>query len=175
MVSGFSVVSRDVNGNESVVINAFWSADIFTESGGLPDTFVGHVSFPGTMEFLYLGRDPSVNPLGTFPTEITDFNFQGSAFGNTFEIRQDPDHMSTGSTTIVPITVVPPFTYSVSSSVEVFGEFSFNGAPFMPGPPRTAILTQIPEPGSALLAGSVLVGLIGIALRRRSQGAARRP
>jgi hypothetical protein len=119
------------------------------------------------MHFSYLGRDPSVNPLGTFTTEVTDFGFQGMFGGNTFEIKQDPGRASTGFTTILPTTVVPPINYAVSSSLEVFGLFSFNGSPFMPGPPRTAILTPVPEPGSAFLAGSVLVGFIGIASRRR--------
>jgi hypothetical protein len=38
----------------------------------------------------------------------------------------------------------------------------------MVAPPRTAVLTAaIPEPGFGVLVGSILVGFIGIASRRR--------
>jgi hypothetical protein len=169
MVSGFSIMSRTVqNGDELVVVDASWSADVFTESGGQPDAFIGHVSLPGTVHFSYLGRDPSVNPLGTFTTVLTDFHFQGMGFGNTFEIRRNPAQTSGGSTTILPLSVVPPIEYAVSGSLDVFGLFSFNGGPFMVAPPRRAVLTAaIPEPGFGVLVGSILVGFIGIASRRR--------
>jgi hypothetical protein len=103
-----------------------------------------------------------VNPLGTFTTILTEFGFQGSFGGNTLAIKQDPIKVSSGSTTILPTNLIPPVSFTVSSSMEVFGLFSFNGSPFMPGPPRTADLTEIPEPGFAVLAGSILAGIIGI-------------
>ena len=166
-MSGFDVVSRTVtNGDQLVVANAAWSADVFTENGGLPDTFLANVAFPGTMHFTYLGRDPAVNPLGTFTTIITDFDFQGAFGGNTLAITRDPGKISMGSTTILPAGIIPPVSFTVSSSIEVFGLFSFNGSPFMPGPPRAATLTPIPEPGFAVVAGLILAGLIGIASRR---------
>ena len=175
-VSGFDIVSRTVDsGNELVVVNATWSGDVYTETGGLPDTFIGHLTLPGTVHFAYLGRDPSVNPLGTFTTEITDFAFQGMLLGNTFEIKQDPARTSTGSTTILPIAFVPPIQYSVSSSLEVFGLFSINGGPFMQAPPRSPILIAIPEPASGTLAGVMLAGIIGLAsLRHRKFSLSRR-
>jgi hypothetical protein len=176
MVSGFNTVTRTVeNGNELVLVNATWSADVFTESGGLPDAFVGHLSLPGTMHFTYLGRDPGVNPLGTFVTVVDDFGFVGMLNGNTFEIKQDPSRTSSGFTTILQVNDVPPINYVVSSSLDVFGLFSFNGSPFMPGPPRTAVLQPIPEPGFGALAGSILIGIMGIAsLRRRKVSRLRR-
>jgi hypothetical protein len=172
MVSGFAVVTRTVDaGDELVIANAIYSADIFTESGGLPDMFIGRLTIPGTVHFTYFGRDPSVNPLGTFTTEVTDFTFQGLFNGNTFEVVGNPGEISMGLTTILPVSAVPPITYVVSGSLEIFALFSVNGSPFMPAPPRTARLDEapapIPEPQLGLLAGAILVGFIGIRSRRR--------
>lgn len=165
MVSGFEILTRTVeNGNELVVVGANYSADIFADSGGLPGAFLGHLSLSGTAHFTYLGRDPSVNPLGTFTTELTDFAFQGMLNANTFEVKQDPGRTSTGSTTILQATI-EPVTYSVSGSLEIFALYSFNASPFMTAPPRTASLNPIPEPGSGVLV--MLVGMIGIASRCR--------
>ncbi len=173
VVSDFDILSRTVvNGNEVVEVNANYRADIFTDNGGVPGAFIGHLLLPGTVTFTYLGRDPAVNPLGTFITELTDFGFQGTLNANTFEVRRDPSKNSVGSTTILPASVLPTITYEVSGSVEIFALYSFNGSPFMPAPPRTAGLTPIPEPGSGLLAGSILAGMIVIRSRRRRTGAA---
>jgi hypothetical protein len=171
MVSNFDIMTSTVdNGNEFVVVGATYSADIFTDSGGLPGAFLGHLSLSGTAHFTYLGRDPGVNPLGTFTTELTDFAFQGMLNGNTFEVKQDPGKTSTGWTTILEATDIPPITYAVSSSLEIFALYSFNGSPFMTAPPRTADLNPvpqpIPEPGSGVLVGT-LVGVVGIASRCR--------
>ena len=166
VVSGFEIMTSTVeNGNELVAVRANYSADIFTDSGGLPGAFLGHLPLSGTAHFTYLGRDPNVNPLGTFTTELTDFVFQGMLNGNTFEVKQDPGKTSTGWTTIVEATSDPPITYTVSGSLEIFALYSFNRSPFMTAPPRTASLNPIPEPGSGVLVGSILVGLIGIASR----------
>jgi len=171
-VSGFDITSRTVqNGNELVVTSATYTADVFTDSGGLPGDFLGHLSLSGIAHFTYLGRDPSVNPLGTFTTQLTDFDFQGTLNGNTFEVKQDPGKASAGSTTILANTFVPPITYTVSGSLDIFALYSFNGSSFMPAPPRTAgvnpIQEAVPEPGSGVLVGSILVGVVGIASRRR--------
>lgn len=167
-VSGFDILTRTVdNGNELVTTSANYSADIYSEIAGLPAAFLGHLSLAGTATFTYLGRDPSVNPLGTFPTKLTDFDFQGTLNGNTFEVKKDPGQTSTGSTTILAINVESPIMYAVSGSLEIFALYSFNGSPFMTAPPRTADLTAVPEPGSGFLAGFIMVGVIGIASRRR--------
>jgi hypothetical protein len=144
------------NSNELVSVSATYSADIFTNNGGVPGDFLGHLTLAGSALFTYFGRDPSVNPLGTFTTELTDFAFAGMLNNNTFEVKQDPSKTSSGLTTILPATVVPPITYAVSGSLEIFALFSLNGSPFMPAPPRTATLNEVPEPGSGLLAGTVL-------------------
>jgi len=171
VVSGFNIVTRTVqNGNEVVSTTATYSADIFTDVGGLPGAILGHLILPGTAKFTYLGRDPSVNPLGTFATKLTDFVFEGMLNGNTFAVKQDPANMSTGETTILPATLVLPVTYAVSGSLEISALFSFNGGPFMTAPPRTADLTPlvaVPEPGFGGLLGSALVGVLGVVFRRR--------
>jgi len=155
------------NGNELVAVGATYSADIFMNSGGVPGTFLGHLSLSGTAQFTYVGRDPSVNPLGIFATDLTDFDFKGMLNGNTFEVRQDPGKASTGSTTILETTFVPPIKYTVSSSLEIFAEYSFNGSPFVAAPERMTTLNTVPEPGPGALTGSILVGVLGIASRRR--------
>ena len=160
MVSGFNIVSRTVTGgDELVAVTANYSADIFDENGGIPGAFLGHLSLPGTAQFKYLGRDPSVNPLGTFTTELLAFSFQGMLNENTFEVQQHPARPSGGETTIAQATFVPPITYAVSGSLAIFAVYSFNGSPLTPAPPRNPDLTAVPEPGLSFLAGSILLGL----------------
>src|SRR5262249_49272536 len=137
---------------------------------GAPGMFVGHLSMPGTALFIYMGRDPAVNPLGIFPTELADFDFMGALNGNTFEVRRDPAHASTGLTSILPITITPPILYSFSASWEVFPLYSFNGVPFIPVPPRTADLSQVPEPGTGALTAFLFAGVIGMMFRRFRDG-----
>jgi hypothetical protein len=92
-------------------------------------------------------------------TELTDFDFKGMLNGNTFEVKRDPGTPSTGTTTIQEATF-SPVTYDVSSSLQISGEYSFNGSPFVIAPQRTTSLDTVPEPGPA---GAVLVGVLGIA------------
>jgi hypothetical protein len=168
VVFGFDVLNRTMdNGNEVVQANATYSADIFTNDGGMPGSFLGHLTMAGTVEFVYFGRNPAVNPLGTFVTELTEFDFQGTLGGNTFEVRNNPAQHSTGSTTIVESGQLRPVTYAVSGSLDIFASYSFNGAPFMAAPPRTATLVAIPEPRSGSLAGLLVAAIAGIAARRR--------
>jgi hypothetical protein len=166
-VSGFEVLSHAVvDGNEVVQVSAIYSADIFTSDAGAPGGFLGHLSMPGTVHFLYAGRDPSVNPLGTFDTELTDFAFSGMLNGNTFAVTRNPAHTSGGSTTILPVPAIPRIAYEVSGSLEIFALYSFNGSPFLPAPPRTAELSQVPEPASGVVAAVILLAA-GVASRRR--------
>jgi hypothetical protein len=167
-VSGFNIISdTQQNGNELVVASAGYSADIFTNSGGVPGVFLGHLFLSGTTQFTYVGRNPSVNPLGTFVTDLTDFDFTGTLNGNTFEVKQDSGNASTGSTTILEATFVPPIKFTVSSSLDIFADYSFNGGPFVSAPERMTTLSAVPEPGSVGIAGSILVGVLGIVSRRR--------
>jgi len=171
-VFGFNVTNRqEVGGNEVVDTTATYSADIFTDIGGSPGVFLGHLNLAGTAQFTYTGRNPAVNPLGTFPTELTAFDFQGMLGGNTLEVKKNPAHASSGQTTILVNSIVPTVTYKVSSSLQIFALFSFNGGQFMEAPPRTAGLIPspqvVPEPASGVLAGILLAGMAGIASRRR--------
>ncbi len=147
MVSGFEILTSTMVGSDQLVAaSAFYSADIFTDVGGAPGSFLGHLSIPGTAHFLYVGRNPAVNPLGTFLTELTDFNFSGMLNGNTFEVKRSAASTSGGSTTILQATI-QPVTYEVSGSLEIFAPYSFNGSPFMPAPPRTADSESGPDAG----------------------------
>jgi hypothetical protein len=95
------LVATQQSGNESVSVDALYSADIFTDNGGFPGSFLGHLMLSGTANFIYVGRDPSVNALGVFPTILADFDFAGMLNGNTFEVKKDPAHASTGTTSII--------------------------------------------------------------------------
>jgi hypothetical protein len=163
MLSNFSrLTDMEQSGNEVVTVNAVYSANVFTDSGGLPGTFIGQLFLSGTATFIYMGRDTSVNPLGTYVTELSGFDFKGMLNGNSFEVKQDPVNSSMGSTTILEATFVPPIEFSVSSSLEVFGDYSFNGGPFTAAPGQVATLTAIPEPGSGALVGGTLLVVLGI-------------
>jgi hypothetical protein len=167
-VSGFTITNEfQMGSNEIVDADASYSADIFTDNGGAPGTFLGNLSLTGTTEFTYVGRNTGVNPLGTFETDLTNFDFTGMLNGNTFEVKQDPGNASTGSTTILEATFVPPIEFSVSSSLNIFADYSFNGSPFVMAPERSATLTAVPEPELGSLAVSILAGGLGLALRRR--------
>jgi hypothetical protein len=166
VVSDFSTISDiQQNGNELVTVNAGYSANVFTDNGGVPGTLIGQLSLSGTAEFTFVGRNPSVNPLGTFPTELTGFDFTGTLNGNSFEVKENPGSSSTGTTTILEATFTPPIEYSVTSSLNVFGEFSFNGGPFMTAPGQTTTLIPTPEPGADALAAPILAVVLGIASR----------
>ena len=172
VVFGFNVINRQqVGGNEVVDTNATYSADIFTNNGGVPGVLLGHLMMTGTAQFTYFGRNPAIQPLGPWPTELTDFDFQGTLLGNTFEVKIDSTNASTGTTTILFNSLGPPVTYIVSGSLDVFALYSLNSGAFTAAPPRTATLIPspqvVPEPASGALAGSLLAGMAGIASRRR--------
>jgi hypothetical protein len=167
MVSDFDVITRTLaNGNEQVLVSATYTADIYTDVGGAPGMFLGHLSLDGMVQFTYFGRNPGVNPLGTFVTQITDFGFEGILNGNTFEIKQNPGQTSGGTTTILPFTFVPPILYVVSGSLEIFAQYSFNGSPFVSAPPRMAELNPIPEPRLSLLTACAAAAMVMAARRR---------
>jgi hypothetical protein len=86
-----------------------------------PAALLGSCHYPEPLSSLIWGRDPSVNPLGTFVTELTGFDFTGVLNGNSFEVTENSGSPSTGSTTINEATMVPPIEYSVTSSLDILG------------------------------------------------------
>jgi hypothetical protein len=159
----------EAGGNEVVDVNATYSATLFTDNGGVPGTKLGQLILPGTVQIMYIGRNPAINPLGTFDTELSAFDFSGMFAGNTFEIKKDPSMDSGGDTTILVNSTGPPVTYAVSGDINILAMYSFNGGPFTPAParPGTLVPSAIPEPGLRVLAGILLAGMAGIASRRR--------
>jgi hypothetical protein len=164
-ISDFTNITGPLNptGDQIVSADALFSADVYTNNSGSPGTLVGLLTAPGSVDITYLDRNLMM-PLGTFTADLTGFDFSGTFMGHTFAAMQNPSEMSTGVTTIEPVS---PFnnTYTVSSFFDVFAEISIDGGPFVPGPPRTASL--VPEPGYAAVAGSILVGVLAFTRRRR--------
>ena len=159
--------STQSGGNQSEEVDAHYRSDVYTNSGGKPGTLLGSLSVPGTMGFTYFGRDPSINPLGTFKSQITDFNFQGMLNGNTFTVKENPSIPSNGTTSIDEVSS-SPVEYRVSSTFDINAEISINGSPFVPVPTQSTTLSPaaVPEPSYTALAGSMLA-LLGFALRRK--------
>lgn len=142
-------------GNQLVDTTAFLRSNVFQNNGGVPGALLGSIIFHGTVSFVYSSRS-TPNLLGTFPTVLTSFQFQGSFNGNTLVVRRNPLQTSSGSTTITEVLD----GFLVDSTIRIFAENSFNGGPFVTGPQRTLELeSTIPEPGSATL---LLLGVSGL-------------
>ncbi|HLI84999.1 MAG TPA: hypothetical protein VKV17_13840 [Bryobacteraceae bacterium] len=160
----------EVAGNELVSVDAVYSADVYTNNGGTPGTLLGPIELTGTLGIVYSNRNPSFHALGTFDTQVVNFDLTGTFDGNTFEVIQNPSLSSTGVTTILPADGSDPNRplYDVSGYLDINGEYSFNGSPFLPGPPRMGTLT--PEPASGALGAAILAVLLSLAsLRQRDQ------
>ena len=167
-VSGFSnLVHTQNGGNEQVTADAIYSADIYTDNGGTPGSFIGTLLMTGFVNLTFAGRNPSVNPLGTFTTVFTDFSFAGLLGGNTFAVKRDPGQTSGGTTTINQFSVGPPVEYSVTSSISLFAQYSFNGSPFTSAPERLGELVPVPEPGTGALGLSALSVLVAAVRKKR--------
>jgi hypothetical protein len=165
-IYNFNVTSdTQVAGNEVVMATADYSAEVTTDNGGSPGTPLGPVSLDGTIEFIYEGRNPSVNPLGDFTTMVPSFDFVGMFNGNIQEVTG----MGTGTTSIFETTFTPPILYDVSSELEFSGDFSINGGPFIPAYSNTGTLTSVPEPGYWGVGAGLLAGVLTIR-RRASTG-----
>ena len=165
-VAGFETTSDILSaGNELVSTTAVFSALVFQNSGGSPGAALGSLSVSGVVDFTFFGRSLST-PLGTFNSQITDFNFTGTFNSRAFEVRQNPLMASTGVTTINQVS--PGGLYQVDSFFDVFAELSLDEGPFVPGPPRDLDLsTAIPEPASGVLMGLGFAGILAMARRRR--------
>lgn len=134
------------------------TGNIYTNSGGVPGSFLGHLVLGGAIGILYSGRT-SDTELGNFTSTLTELDLTGTFNGHTVEV------MLATTPTSGPTTVAPSGGgFVVDSFFDVFTELSIDGGPFVAGPMRTFVLT--PEPGSASL---LALGLLGVAaeLRRR--------
>jgi len=163
-ISDLTVISdTQVAGNEVAKVTALYTAVVTTDNGGSPGTPIAPVSLFGTMEFIYVGRDPVINPLGDFTTLVPSFDFTGVFNGNTQEV------MGTGTTGTTSISEIAPGLYNVSSMLNFTAQFSVNGGPFIPAYANTGTLTSVPEPGYWQIAAGLLAGVL--AIRRRRQPA----
>jgi len=173
-LDNFVVASAtETAGNQVEIVNATFRTAVYTNTGGSPGTLLGSISLPGPVTFTYFGRDLSSNPLGTFNTQLSNFDFVGTLNGNTVEIRQDASTASLGSTTINQVSI-SPVAYGVSSTLTINGDISFNGSPFVPVPPvmtslTTAPAAAVPEPGYTAAAGFLFLFMLGLKFRRQSQ------
>jgi hypothetical protein len=165
--------STESAGNQIEIVNANFGTDVYTNAGGSPGTLLGSVLLQGPVTFTYFGRDPSSNPLGTFNTQLSNFDFVGTLNGNTVEIRQDASTASLGTTTINQVSI-SPVAYGVSSTLTINGDISLNGSPFVPVPPVMTTLTPapvspVPEPGYTAAAGFLLLFVLGLKFRHQIQ------
>ncbi|MEO8593278.1 MAG: hypothetical protein ABI759_08150 [Candidatus Solibacter sp.] len=167
-ISGFQNTSDAVvAGDEHLSANAAMSANLFQNIGGSPGAMLGSITFAGTIDFIFFGRTLS-NPVGTFNSQITDFDFMGTFNGHTVEARQNPAIPSTGQTSVSAL-VGSGGSFEISSFFDVFAELSIDGGPFVPGPPRHTELTSssTPEPGGIGIVTLGLLGHAGFGARRR--------
>jgi hypothetical protein len=163
--------STESAGNQIEIVNADFGTDVYMNTGGSPGTLLGSVSLQGPVTFTYFGRDPSTNPLGTFNTQLSNFDFVGTLNGNTVEIRQSASTASLGTTTINQESM-SPVSYGVSSTLTINGEISFNGSQFVPVTPVVTTLSpvsSVPEPGYTAAAGFLLLAVLGLKFRRQIQ------
>jgi hypothetical protein len=105
---------------------------------------------------------------GTFDTEMLSMMLTGITPLGPVMVRESPTKASTGKTSITPIG---GGMYHIDSFFDVFTELSLDGgATWIPkaGPRGTRVtLGGVPEPSSIGLAGIALIGLAGLARRRK--------
>jgi hypothetical protein len=154
---------NQVAGNEVVMATAAYSAIVTTDNGGSPGTPLGPVFLTGAIEFIYVGRNPGINPLGDFTTLVPSFDFKGTFNGNIQEVT---GMATTGTTSISQLKSTPPILYTVTSQLEFSGGFTINGGPFIPAYSNTAILISVPEPGYGAPSAVLLAGVLAIRRRR---------
>lgn len=157
----FTNVERqdDGTGNEIETFDSVLKAMVEFPGGPGPVP----VELTGPVETVVFGK--TGNTTGTFDTEIVALSLTGDIGGVHVEIRENPDLASLGRTTI---TDVGGGLWVIDSFFDVYTELSVDGGDFMAMQPLPAgqypEMTLCPEPGTMLLAG---LGLLGLLVRMR--------
>jgi hypothetical protein len=78
-------------------------------------------------------------------------------------------HAQDGETTVTDLGTSPP-SFQIHSFFDVFDELSIAGGTFVPGPERTADLSETPEPQYLVAIGLLIVTMVArmLMLRRRN-------
>jgi hypothetical protein len=119
----------------------------------------GHIALPG--QVLVIVFNKNVGSPGTpFPTEMLQLNLAGNTPLGPVMIRESPTLASTGQTRIDDLG---NGSFRIDSFFDVFTELSLDGGqswiPQSNGPSRVNLEEAVPEPGTLLLVGTVLLVL----------------
>jgi hypothetical protein len=111
------------------------------------------------------GKGPA-NVTGTYNTEMLALNLTGTSTFGPYLLRESPTLASTGQT---KITDIGGGLYHIDSFFDVFTELSVDGGnSWMPSTGSSHVdLNPAPEPTAATLVGVGLLGMFGLARRRR--------
>lgn len=147
--------------NQVVDGTAQFTGDFYQNIGGTPGAFITGISITADVGFTYFGRT-GPDELGTFPSQLTEFQFNTTINGHMLDAMLNSSTPSTGTTSIHSISGTLDGPFEVNSFFDVFAEISIDGGPFVPGPERiTSLQSTVPEPSPVLL---LLTGIAGATL-----------
>jgi len=162
----FTNIHRDAVGTDEVETfdSAFsatvWEADPGT---GEPLNSLGQVVLTGPVQVRTTNRNLSAT--GTFATEIVSMSLSGNSPMGFVEIREDMQRASTGQTDIQDLG---GGLYHIDSFFDVFTELRVGGATGMWIPCDDSTRMYLtPEPGTLVLFGMGVLGLLALVRRRR--------
>jgi PEP-CTERM motif-containing protein len=145
---------------QDILANAFFTGEL-TDTSFNP---LGLVTLTGTVEQEVLGRTTATQT-GSWATELLAVNLAGTVLGHNLTMTLDSGTPSTGTTSIVPITVDGNNngTFRVDSFFDVFVDLTLD-TPTPLHATRSAHLEAAPEPASVAL---LTMGLLSLAASRR--------